>query len=125
MENRHRIVPPHQNRSGATARYPSLASQSAWLRRSWLMPKASWITTTPGHGPLPDGGARWAGSSPRGEWIFTSAMAGPQGPISPMLRGPLWAHGKRLRHQVAIIFTRPPPGTAETGGQDPSEQAAR
>lgn len=36
---------------GATARYPSPASQSAWFFRSWLIPTTSWITTTPGQGP--------------------------------------------------------------------------
>jgi menaquinone-dependent protoporphyrinogen IX oxidase len=27
----------------------------AWWRRSWLIPAKSWMTTTPGHGPSPDG----------------------------------------------------------------------
>jgi hypothetical protein len=34
-------LPLPEKRSGATARYPSPASQSAWLRRSWLIPIAS------------------------------------------------------------------------------------
>jgi hypothetical protein len=49
---------PQANRSGATARWPWLASQSAWRCKSWLIPEKSWITTTPGHGPAPDGVAR-------------------------------------------------------------------
>jgi hypothetical protein len=34
---------------------PSPASQSAWLRVSWLIPPKSWSTTTSGHGPWVDG----------------------------------------------------------------------
>jgi hypothetical protein len=41
--------------TGATARNPSLASQSAWPLVSRLRPSASWMTTTPGHGPAPAG----------------------------------------------------------------------
>jgi len=51
-------VPRPWNRSGATARYPAPASQPAWFLRSWLIPSASWMTTTPGHGPGPSGAAR-------------------------------------------------------------------
>src|SRR6266511_2582162 len=64
MERRQVILPPQKNRSGAAARYPSPASQSAWLRRSWLMPRASWITMTPGHGPSPNGLTTYAGITP-------------------------------------------------------------
>lgn len=58
IEIMHRTVPRSWNKSGATARKPSDASQSAWLRRSWVMPRRSWMTTTPGHGPSPSGTAR-------------------------------------------------------------------
>jgi hypothetical protein len=37
---------------------PSDASQAACLCRSRVTPVASWMTTTPGHGPLPYGAAR-------------------------------------------------------------------
>jgi len=38
------------------------------------MPPASWITTTPGHGPVPWGLATYAGSPPRADGIITSDM---------------------------------------------------
>jgi hypothetical protein len=48
---RHRSRLPQWYRSGATAMNPSPASQSAWARRSWLIPVKSCTTTTPGgHG---------------------------------------------------------------------------
>ena len=50
MDRTHAIVLPRLSRSGATARNPSLASQSAYRRTSSL-PLTSWITTIPGHGP--------------------------------------------------------------------------
>ncbi len=58
------IVAPRKNRSGAAARNPLLASQSACSRTSALMPIASWMTTTPGQGPAPAGRARYAGIVP-------------------------------------------------------------
>ena len=53
--------------------YPAPASQSAWLRRSWVIPRRSWMTTTAGHGPVPEGTARYAGSSPCDEGMVRSA----------------------------------------------------
>ena len=82
MVRRQRNRVPQWYRSGATARYPALASQSAWLRRSWLIPVKSWITTTPGQGPTAAGVATYVGISPRGVEIFTSATVPARSPIA-------------------------------------------
>ena len=66
---------PQENRSGAAVRKPSLASQSAWLRTSWPMPNASWMRTTPGHGCVLAGVARYTGRSPWPPGIVVSAIA--------------------------------------------------
>jgi hypothetical protein len=81
------IFLPQDSRSGAAVRNPSLASQSAWLRRSGVMPLTSWITITPGHGPLPLGVARYARSSPRAVATFTSEV------ILAFRTGPSPSHG--------------------------------
>src|ERR1700722_12254469 len=44
---------------------PHITNQSAWRFRSRLMPRMSWMTTTPGHGLAPGGVATWADRSPR------------------------------------------------------------
>src|ERR1035441_3888308 len=63
-------LPLPWNRSGAATRYPSPASQSAWFRRSWFIPRASWMTTTPDHGPSLDGVDTYSGSCPLGILII-------------------------------------------------------
>src|SRR6476661_2533711 len=93
IERRHRARLPQWNRSGATARNPSPASQSAWRRRSGVMPMASLTTSTPGHGPGPDGAASQAGSAPSGVVMLTCVIAPPPPATLGARRGP--HHGNR------------------------------
>src|SRR5664279_2933920 len=66
---------PPWYRSGAAARYQAPASQSAWRRKSWLMPNTSWMTTTPGHGPGPLGSQTYACIGPFAVGIAISVIA--------------------------------------------------
>jgi hypothetical protein len=94
IEIMHRAVPRSWKKSGATARKPADASQSAWLRRSWVTPRMSWMTTTPGHGPSPSGTARYAGTPPR-TGIATSATVSSVTRLSLVL-----SQGRSYRHPI-------------------------
>jgi hypothetical protein len=113
-------VLPQENRSGAAARYPSLASHWAWLRRSCPMPMASWMTTTPGQGGGSGGTARKTGRSPCPDGIVVSVMRPPQSPAVPAggtTHGAgLSAKPAQLNHPVRAR-PGPGPGPVTAGGR--------